>query len=183
MAGRRSQFSNGVLMRRIRPRMGKEAGLLDTFVCLDVYCNRHLTNLPPLPAAPTVRGAAAPVHRAFFLSIKPERHGAYAFLGEDRITAIAKATLAEAGVNAITYQAHALRGETLSKLRALGWPSAELLPLSQHSTVKRLERSYFRRALPSACTPSRSLERATSRRRRCGSRSDWASGSLFLASA
>ena len=146
MGSRRSQFSNGILMRRIRPRMVKEAGLLDTFVCLDVYYNRHLTKLPPLPAASTVRVAATPVHRAFFLSIKPDRHGAYAFLGEDRIAAIAKATLAEAGVDTSKYQAHAFRGETLSKLRALGWPSAELLPLSRHSTVKQLERSYIRRA-------------------------------------
>lgn len=146
MGSRRSEFSNGIVLRRIRPRMVKEAELLDTFVCLDVYCNRHLTKLPPLPAAPTVRGAATPVHRAFFLSIKPDRHGAFAFLGEDRIAAIAKATLAEAGVDTIKYQAHAFRGETLSKLRALGWPSTELLPLSRHSTVKQLERSYIRRA-------------------------------------
>ncbi len=86
-------------MRRIRPQRVKEAELLDTFVCLDVYCNRHLTKLPPLPAGPTVRGAATPVHRAFFLSIKHGRHGAFVFLGEDRIAAIPKATLAEARVD------------------------------------------------------------------------------------
>ena len=33
---------------------------VDTFVCLDVYFNRHLTKLPPLPTAPTVRGAPLP---------------------------------------------------------------------------------------------------------------------------
>ena len=52
----------------------------------------------------------------------------------------------EAGVDTDKYQAHAIRGETLSKLRALGWPSEELLPLSRHSTIKALERSYIRRA-------------------------------------
>ncbi len=90
-------------MRRIRPRMVKEAELLDTFVCLDVYY-RHLTKRPLLLAAPpppTERGAAAPVHRAFFLFINHDRHGAFVFLGEDRIAAIPKATLAETRVHTI----------------------------------------------------------------------------------
>ena len=100
----------------------------------------------PLPAASGVRGAAAPTHRAIFLSVRPDRHGAYAFLREDRIAAIAEAALKVVGVDTDKYQAHAIRGETLSKLRPLGWPSEELLPLSRHSTVKALERSYIRRA-------------------------------------
>ncbi len=77
--------------------------------------------------------------------VRPDQHGAYAFLGEDRIAAIAKATLTEAGVDTDKYQAHAIRGETLSKLRALSWPSEELLPLSHLSTFKALVRSYIRR--------------------------------------
>ena len=126
--------------------MVRDARLLDTFSTLDVYVSRMRVHLPPLPAASDVRGAAPPTHRAFFLSVRPDRHGTYAFLGEDRIAAIAKATLKKAGVDTDKYQAHAIRGGTLSKLRALGWPSEELLPLSRHSTVKALERSYIRRA-------------------------------------
>ena len=146
MGNRRSQFSNGIRVQRIRPKMVRDAHVLDTFSNLDVYVSRVRVHLPPLPAASDVRGAVPPTHRAFFLSVRPDRHGTYAFLGEDRIAAIAKATLKEAGVDTDKYQAHAIRGETLSKLRALGWPSEELLPLSRHSTVKALERSYIRRA-------------------------------------
>jgi hypothetical protein len=146
MGNRRSQFSNGIRVQRIRPKMVRDAHVLDTFSNLDVYVSRVRVHLPPLPAASDVRGAAPPTHRAFFLSVRPDRHGTYAFLGEDRIAAIAKATLKEAGVDTDKYQAHAIRGETLSKLRALGWPSEELLPLSRHSTIKALERSYIRRA-------------------------------------
>ena len=146
MGNRRSQFSNGIHIRRIRSKMVRDARALDSFANLDVYSSRVRALLPPLPAASDVRGAATPTHRAFFLSVRPDRHGAYAFLGEDRIAAIAKATLKEAGVDTDKYQAHAIRGETLSKLRALGWPSAELLALSRHSTIKALERSYIRRA-------------------------------------
>ena len=126
--------------------MVRDAPVRDTFSNLDVYPSCVRVHLAPLPAASDVRGAAAPTHRAFLLSVRPDRHGAYAFLWDDRIAAIAKATLREAGVDTNKYQAHAIRGETLSKLRSLGWPPEELLSLSRHSTIKALERNYIRRA-------------------------------------
>ena len=146
VGNRRSQFSDGIRIRKIRPKMVRDAAVLDTFTTLDCYSARVRDKLPALPPAPTAPAAATPVHRAFFLALRPDRHGTHAFLGEERIAAIAKATLKEAGVDTVKFQAHAIRGETLSKLRALGWPSVELLPLSRHSTVKALERSYIRRA-------------------------------------
>ncbi len=83
----------GIRVERIRPKMVRDARLLDTFTNIDVYASRILERLPLLSVASSVRGAAASVHRALFLSGRPDRHGVYAFLGEDRIAAIAKATL------------------------------------------------------------------------------------------
>ena len=54
--------------------------------------------------------------------------------------------MAAAGVDTAKFQAHALRGEALSTLRALGWPAPELLPLSRRSTIAQLVRSFIRRA-------------------------------------
>jgi hypothetical protein len=51
-----------------------------------------------------------------------------------------------AGVDTTKCQAHAIRGEALFTLWALGWPAPELLPLSRHCSVAQLERIYIRRA-------------------------------------
>ena len=137
LGGRRSQFSNGVRIRRIRPRFVRDGAELDTFQCLELYSARVREQLPP----PGPSG-----HAAFFLSVRADRHGSYAFLSKDRIAAIVKRTLAAAGVDTARFQAHALRGEALSTLRALGWPTPELLLLSRLSSVAQMVRSYIPRA-------------------------------------
>ena len=139
---RRSLFSNVTRIRRIRARQVRNAELVDTFTCVAEYIKRHFHKLSSM-SANSAEVTAASV-KSFFLSVRPDRFGKYSFLSEDRISMITKSTMHAAGVDTKKFQAHAVRGEVLSTLRALGWGDSELTAISRHGSVAAMQRSYIR---------------------------------------
>ena len=105
LGGRRSRYSDGVRVQRIRPRFVKNGAELDTFTCLDVYSRHVREHLPP-------EGPEG--HRAFFLSTRADRHGRYSFLSKDRIAAIAKKTIARSYIAVVVLAMIIQRGHVMA---------------------------------------------------------------------